>query len=153
VSIEKERSMQVVDLNAVQSMPIDERLNVAFPVHSGTGCAASAAVWMEIAPGGTVQEHTDSAEELLYVARGEVEATIGDETGTLGAGELAVVPAMALHSLRNVGDEEARVLGFFAGSANVATFTAPPHGPGGPQIFVIGGPMPIALPLEAPVTA
>lgn len=145
--------MQVVDLNTVASMPINERLNVAFPVHSATGCAASSTVWMEIAPGGGVTEHTDSSEELLYVVRGEVEATVGDETGTLRAGDLAVVPAMALHSLRNVGDEEARVLGFFAGSTNVATFTSAPHGPGGPQVFVIGGPMPIAVPLEEPVTA
>jgi quercetin dioxygenase-like cupin family protein len=144
--------MQVVDLNAVPSMPISERVSVAFPVHSATGCAASATVWMEIAPGGEVTEHTDSAEELLYVVRGEVQAVVGDENGTLRAGDLAVVPAMAPHSLRNVGDEEARVLGFFAGSTNVATFTEP-HGPAGAQIFVIGGPMPIALPLEEPAIA
>lgn len=144
--------MQVVDLNAVQTVPIDDGVSVAFPSHSATGCAASATVWMEIAPGGAVTEHADSSEELLYVVRGEVEATVGDESGTLRAGDLAVVPAMALHSLRNGGDEEARVLGFFAGSTNVATFTAP-HGPGRPQVFVIGGPMPIALPLEDPVTA
>jgi quercetin dioxygenase-like cupin family protein len=144
--------MQVVDLNAVQSMPIDPLVSVAFPVHSATGCAASATVWMEIAPGGVVGEHTDSAEELLYVARGEVEAMIGDEAGTLRAGDLAVVPAMAPHSLRNVGDEEARVLGFFAGSTNVATF-ADPLGPAAARIFVIGGPMPIMLPLEEPAIA
>lgn len=144
--------MQVVDLNTVQSMPIDERLSVAFPVHSATGCAASSTVWMEIAPGGAVAEHTDSAEELLYIVCGEVEAAVGEESGTLRAGDLAVVPAMAPHALRNLGDNEARVLGFFAGSTNVATFTEP-HGPAGPRVFVIGGPMPIALPLEEQVIA
>lgn len=144
--------MQVVELNTVETQPVGEGLEVAFPVHSGTGAAASATVWMEIAPGGNVGEHTDSAEELLYVVRGEVEASVGDENGILRAGDLALVPAMAPHSLRNVGLEDARVLGFFASSTNVATF-AQPHGPLGARVFVIGGPMPIGLPLDEPVTA
>jgi hypothetical protein len=54
---------------------------------------------------------------------------------------------MAPHSLRNIGARDARVLGFFGGSTNVATF-AEPHGPQGARVFVIGGPMPIGLPLE-----
>ena len=144
--------MQVVDLNHVEALPIDDGLSVAFPIHSATGAAATATVWMEIAPGGDVGEHTDSAEELLYVAQGEVEASIGGETGILRAGDLARVPAMAPHALRNVGSEDARVLGFFGGSTNVATF-AEPHGPFDARVFVIGGPMPIGLPLQESVTA
>jgi quercetin dioxygenase-like cupin family protein len=138
-------------LNNAETFPAEDGLDVAFPIHSATGTAACSVVWMEIAPGGKVAEHTDSAEELLYVVRGEVEAWVGDETGTLRAGELALVPAMVPHSLRNHGPEEARVLGFFAGSTNVATFTRP-HGPLGARVFVIGGPMPIMLPLEEPAT-
>jgi quercetin dioxygenase-like cupin family protein len=143
----KEEPVQVVDLNHAETFSTEPGLDVAFPIHSATGAAASASVWMEIAPGAAVAEHTDSAEELLYVVQGEVEATIGDEAGTLRAGELALVPAMAPHSLSNQAHEEARVLGFFAGSTNVATF-AEPHGPHGARVFVIGGPMPIMLPLD-----
>ena len=139
--------MQVVDLNDVETLEIDERLRVAFPVSSATGTAATATVWIEIAPGGEVGEHTDTAEELLYVVQGEVEAAVGDETGTLRAGELAVVPALAPHSFRNRGDEEARILGFFGGSTNVGTFTRP-NGNTGARVFVVGGPIPIMLPLE-----
>lgn len=139
--------MQVVDLETIETRPVGDGLDVAFPIHSATGAAATSTVWMQIEPGGLVAEHTDSAEELLYVVRGEVEASVGDERGTLHAGDLALVPAMAPHSLRNIGDRDARVLGFFGGSTNVATF-AEPHGPQGARVFVIGGPMPIGLPLE-----
>jgi quercetin dioxygenase-like cupin family protein len=143
--------MQVVDLNNAETFPAEQGLDVAFPIHSATGASACATVWMEIAPGAAVAEHTDSAEELLYVVEGEVEATIGDEAGTLHAGELALVPAMAPHSLSNNAAGEARVLGFFAGSTNVATF-ARPHGAHAARVYVIGGPVPIALPLEEEVT-
>jgi quercetin dioxygenase-like cupin family protein len=141
--------MQVVDLNTVETFPSGPGLDVAFPVHSQTGTAASATVWMELAPDGVVPQHTDSAEELLYVVRGEVEARVGEESGTLRAGELALVPAMAPHSLRAVGGGEARVLGFFAGSTNVATFTEP-HGPNGEQVFVIGAPFQLMASLPEP---
>jgi quercetin dioxygenase-like cupin family protein len=144
--------VQVVDLTSIETRSFEEGLGVAFPIHSATGAAATATVWMEIAPGGGVGEHTDSAEELLYVVQGEVEASVGDESGTLHAGDLALVPAMAPHSLRNAGSEDARVLGFFGGSTNVATFTEP-RGPDGARVFVIGGAIPIAVPLEEPVVA
>jgi hypothetical protein len=74
---------------------------------------------------------------------------VGDETGELRSGEIALVPAMAPHSLRNVGDTTARVLGFFSSSTNIATFTEP-MGPGGPQVVAIGAPVPLAASLEAP---
>jgi mannose-6-phosphate isomerase-like protein (cupin superfamily) len=36
---------------------------------------------------------------------------VGDEQGRVSAGEMAVVPAMVPHALRNVGDETVRVVG------------------------------------------
>ena len=36
---------------------------------------------------------------------------MGDEQGRVSAGEMAVVPAMVPHALRNVGDETVRVVG------------------------------------------
>ena len=144
--------MQVVDLNSVETFPSGPALDVAFPTHSHTGAAASATVWMELGPDGVVPEHTDSAEELLYVVCGEVEASVGDETGTLREGQLAVVPAMAPHSLRNIGRGDVRVLGFFAGSTIVSTFTEP-HGPDGEQVFVIGAPFPLMARLPEPTVA
>jgi len=62
-------------------------------------------------PGHRLGPHTDSAEEILLLFEGEVEATVGDEQGCVSAGEMAVVPAMVPHALRNVGDETVRVVG------------------------------------------
>ena len=104
-----------------------------------TGRAASATVWMEIGAGAAQSaEHADSSEEPLDVVRGEVEATVGDETGTLHTGDLAVVPAMELHLAPNLGDEQAAR--WLLPAVSCPTF-AMPLGPAGPQIFVIGGPM------------
>lgn len=121
-------------------------LRFGFPLHSAAGTAASAVVHFELTPGASLATHADSAEEILYVLEGEAEATVADETARLRAGQLAVVPAMAPHGLRNVGDGPLRVLGFFASSTVVSTFEEPPA-PGAPQVFVAGAPVELAAPL------
>src|SRR4029079_17695821 len=88
-----------------------------------TGPAEPPGGYVGFEPGGALPEHTDSAEEWLLVLEGIVEATVGDETGILEAGQLVLVPAIAPHSARNVGDGPARVLGFFGASTNVAHFS------------------------------
>ena len=42
---------------------------------------------------------------MLYIVAGEAEAEVGDERGTVRAGDLAVIPAMVPHGLVNVGEE------------------------------------------------
>jgi hypothetical protein len=56
---------------------------------------------------------------------------------------------MAPHGVRNVGDDVLRVLGTFSSSTVVSTFEEP-FEPGGPRVFVIGAPLPVALQLEEP---
>ena len=148
--------IQAIDLNTIDLMeiesPIDpaRRLKVAFPISSATGTAASACVYFELQPGAHVGVHTDSAEEFLIVVEGRGEGLVGEETAPVEAGQVVVVPAMVRHDMTNTGDGVLRVLGTFAGSTNVATFEEP-LGEGGPQVFVIGGPMPMVLPLTEPV--
>ena len=76
-------------------------------------------------PGHRLGTHTDSAEEILLILEGEAEATVGDEQGLVSAGDMAVVPAMVPHALRNVGDETVRVVGFFSSNVIVSTFDQP----------------------------
>jgi quercetin dioxygenase-like cupin family protein len=137
--------MHAVDLSQLELMNNFPGLGVTFPVHSGTGSAASAVVYFEVEPGTYLPTHTDSAEEILLVLAGRGEAWIGDETAQLGVGQLAVVPAMAPHGIRNTGTELLRVVGFFAGSTVAHTF---PETPEGPKAFVTGAPVPIALSLD-----
>jgi quercetin dioxygenase-like cupin family protein len=138
--------MIAVELQATPMMPMGEGLRVNFPLHSATGTTDSATVLMELDAGGVLPEHRDSAEELLLVLEGRVEATIGMETATLGEGAIAVVPSMVPHGFRNAGPGRARVLGYFSSATVVSTFVDP-MGPEASQVFVIGAPFPIGLPL------
>ncbi len=101
------------------------RVRVNFPFFVGTGTKSTAVVYFELEPGCRLGTHTDSAEEILLILQGEAEATVGDEEGHLSAGEMAVVPAMVPHALRNVGDETVRVVGFFSSNVIVSTFDRP----------------------------
>src|SRR5262245_43320323 len=97
-------------------------MRVGFPLTSATGTASTAVVLLEFEPDAELPVHTDSAEELLLVIDGAADATVGDESGRLGPGDIALVPALAPHGLRNVGDGILRVVGFFSSSTNVAVF-------------------------------
>ena len=135
--------MQTVRLTDLELVRHDESRGVAFPFHAGTGTAASAAVYFELAPGVAVGSHTDSAEELLFIVEGKAEATIGDERGLVEAGDVALVPTNVPHDVRNIGEGPLRVFGFFAGSAVVHVFEEAPSADA-PRVFVTGGPVPIA---------
>ncbi len=101
------------------------RLRVNFPFFLGTGTKSTAVVYFEIEPGHRLGTHTDSAEEILLVLEGEAEVSLGDEQGRLSAGEMALVPAMVPHGLRNAGEETVRVVGFFSSNVVVSSFDRP----------------------------
>ena len=83
------------------------------PGTSGVAAEDFVAVYFEVESGKRVGTHTDSEEEILLVLDGTVAITVDDDEGELDAGEMAVVPPKAPHSVRNVGDETASVLGIF----------------------------------------
>lgn len=99
---------------------------------------SSALVHFVLEPGGSVPSHTDNAEEVVLVLDGAVEACVGEDVGTLNSGGLVLIPAMHPHSIRNVGNEPARLLGFFASADVVSTF-AEPLMPWDIQVFLSEG--------------
>jgi quercetin dioxygenase-like cupin family protein len=101
------------------------RLNVNFPLFLGTGTKNTAVVYFEIEPGYSLGTHTDSAEEILLILEGQVDVSLGEEEGRLSAGQMAVVPAMVPHGMRNVGEKRVRVAGFFSSNVIVSTFDRP----------------------------
>ena len=96
-----------------------------FPLVGALGTENSTLVYFELDPGKSLGRHTDSVEEILLILAGTVEVNVGDEQGRLAQGEIALVPTMAPHDLRNVGQETAKVLGFFGEANFVATFDVP----------------------------
>lgn len=97
-------------------------VDAAWPVHRDTGAASTATVYFELAPGMRLPRHRDSAEEVLVVLEGEIEAVIGDERALVSAGGLIVVPAMAPHEALNIGGTTARVAGVFSANTIVSVF-------------------------------
>ena len=109
----------------LDSDPERTRVRVTFPINKWTGSADSAAVYFEVEAGDRLAQHTDSAEEILYVVAGELEAQVGEELGRLAAGDLAVIPAMVPHGLVNIGSETAKVVGFFSEAEIISSFDEP----------------------------
>lgn len=93
-----------------------------FALYSAVGTKSGAVVYFELEPGKELGTHTDSAEEIVYVADGTIEATLGNEKDSLSKGELGVVPVMERHNFRNVGTSTAKVIGFFSSPNIVSTF-------------------------------
>jgi len=100
-----------------------QRCKATFPMLGAHGTQQSATVFVELDPREELGRHTDSAEELLLVLEGTIEAEIDGEKGVASRGELVLVPKMVPHNFKNVGQGKARILGFFGGANNiVATF-------------------------------
>ncbi len=121
-------SAQIGELELLEGWYEDDptmRVRFSFPFFVGSGTKNTAVVYFELEPGHRLGTHTDSAEEVLLILQGEAEATVGDESGRVSAGELALVPAMVPHALRNVGDETVRVVGFFSSNVVASTFDRP----------------------------
>lgn len=135
------------------------RVSGTFPFSAASGNTSTAMVYFELAPGKRLPTHTDSSEEILFVIEGAAEISVGDERAHARAGDLAVVPAMAPHAVRNVGATPVRVLGFFPSPTVMSTFDAPlvplDAPAGGPSPFgerTLLAPLP-ALLEQAPVAA
>lgn len=101
------------------------RIRFDFALSSMTGAASTALVYFELEPGEHTGMHVDSAEEVILILSGTVEATVGDERGVLTAGGIGLVPALVPHDVRNVGEETVRVAGFFSSSTVVSVFDDP----------------------------
>src|SRR5687767_2323789 len=101
------------------------RVNVNFPLNRAAGTEGGAVVYFEIEPGNRVGRHSDSPEEILYIVAGTAEAEVGDERGVVTAGDLAVIPAMVPHAVRNIGGDTLKVVGFFSEPDVTSTFDEP----------------------------
>ncbi|MDF2659482.1 MAG: cupin protein [Paenibacillus sp.] len=99
--------------------------SAAFPLYKSTGTENLSVVYFEIEPGNSLGTHTDSAEEIILILEGSAEATLDNEKGQLNKGELALIPAMVPHNVRNTGSETLKVIGFFSSPNVVSTFVEP----------------------------
>lgn len=67
------------------------------------------------APGQEHKAHTHADQDkLYYVVQGSGEASLGDKTAAVEAGDLVLAPAGVLHGMRNTSDAPLIVLTLFA---------------------------------------
>jgi quercetin dioxygenase-like cupin family protein len=116
------KSVRLADLKLAEGRyESDDSVQIDFvmPLTPGTPGASEVVaedfvvVYFELDPGKRLGTHIDSEEEILLVMKGSVTVAVGDDEGTLSAGEMVVVPQKEPHSVRNTGDEPAAVVGFF----------------------------------------
>jgi len=53
-------------------------------------------------------------DQILYVASGDGEVQVGDETAECHPGDVILIPAQTEHDVRNRGDEPLRMLSIYA---------------------------------------
>lgn len=115
------------------------RIDADWPLYRDRGAASTAVVYFELEPGMHLGRHTDSAEELLVVLEGEIEAVVDGERKRVAAGGIALVPSMVPHDVNSVGEVPAKVLGVFSSNTVVSTFD---EGFAPDNLRVVGTPMP-----------
>ena len=107
------KNMELNELMAKEDSK--QHCKATFPLLGAHGTSKIATVYFELEPGDNIGRHTDNAEEMLFILEGKVSASIGDETAELNAGNLALVPTMIPHDVKNTGETTAKVLGVFGG--------------------------------------
>lgn len=123
--------MITADLNSLKLLECwfgnspNTRMKSGFPLYKSTGTKELSVVYFEVEPGDSMGTHTDSAEEIILVLEGSAEAILGDAKGPLSKGQLALIPAMVPHNVRNIGSETLKIIGFFSSANVVSTFVEP----------------------------
>ncbi len=123
--------MNIVNLKELQLLECwyesdpNTRQKAAFPFYKVTGSESLSVVYFELEPGYNLGTHTDSAEEVVLILEGTGEAEVGDQTSQLSKGEMALIPIMVPHTIRNTGTDTLKVVGFFSSSSVVSTFSEP----------------------------
>jgi quercetin dioxygenase-like cupin family protein len=98
-----------------------QHCKATFPLLGAHGSQQLATVYFELEPGDSLGAHIDSAEELIVVLDGHLEAQVGDEQGEVKQGEIILIPEMVLHNFSNIGKTKARILGVFGGTNHVVS--------------------------------
>ena len=124
-------ALTTIDLGSLELVEIwskadeSERVSFTFPISAETGAPASSVAYAEIAPGGGIPRHFDSANECDLILEGELEYELEGEAKTIGPGVLIQIPAQTKHRVMNRSGSPARVVFFFDSAKDVVTFDDP----------------------------
>jgi quercetin dioxygenase-like cupin family protein len=93
---------------------------------ASSGARASGCSLLEIAEGGVLPRHTDSAEETIVVVTGCAEVRVGDDAPRqVHAGGVALVPMDVPHHVRSLGPGPLRFAAVYAAPQVTTTYDEP----------------------------
>jgi quercetin dioxygenase-like cupin family protein len=87
-------------------------IRFGFLIGSINGSQTCTSLLFEIPEGHTSPAHADSADEVAFVLQGNADVTIGDQTVSVGPGDIAQLPRMVPHTVKNTGQGTVRLLTF-----------------------------------------
>ena len=105
--------MSLVNNSEVQAQERSPGLWAKQIVTPQTGARLSSGGDVSLRPGVQIRLHTHDVEEIIFIHSGNLEATLGDETRTVGPDHTLIAPAGVVHGLDNKGDADARIITFF----------------------------------------
>ena len=105
-----------------------------FFAYGGEGADRSTVITFTIPPGKRLGRHTDTAEETQFIRSGSGELLLDDGTRPMRAGDAIVLTEGTAHDLRNTGDEDLVVIGFFAAPQVQQLWTDEVWDPGGLKV-------------------
>ena len=82
--------------------------------YGGNGSESSTAIHFAIPPGKRLGRHYDTAEETQFFIGGEGELLLDEGAVPVRQGDLIVLEQGRYHDLRNTGESDLRVVGFFS---------------------------------------
>jgi quercetin dioxygenase-like cupin family protein len=83
--------------------------------YGGSGANDSVVIYFAVPPGKRLGKHTDTREETQFFLGGSGQLLLDSGAKPVKKGDVIVLTEGTAHDLHNTGDEDLRVLGFFAG--------------------------------------
>jgi quercetin dioxygenase-like cupin family protein len=83
--------------------------------YGGNGADKSNVIYFAVPPGKRLGKHVDTREETQFILGGSGDLLRDDGSTPIRAGDVFVLKEGESHDLHNTGDEDLRVIAFFAG--------------------------------------
>lgn len=104
--------LEVADLASTSSD--DAEWVGGYFAYGGNGAEASCVIYFAVPPGKRLGRHTDTAEETQVFMSGAGDLLLDGGAKPVKAGDVIVLTEGTMHDIHNTGDEDLRVIGFFA---------------------------------------
>jgi quercetin dioxygenase-like cupin family protein len=104
--------LEIADLESTSSD--DAEWVGGYFAYGGNGANDSCVIYFAVPPGKRLGRHTDTAEEMQVFIGGSGELLLDDGAKPVRKGDVIVLTEGTMHDLHNTGDEDLRVIGFFA---------------------------------------